>query len=422
MPIIEKLSALEILDSRGRPTVKAWCTLKSGITGAASIPSGASTGKAEAHELRDDEERFNGLGCKKAVHNIETRINAHFQGKEITDQAHFDRELLDLDQTPNKSELGANATLAVSIAFARSCAQENKLPLYRHFSEMAKIELKHIPRPTINLYSGGKHAGGQVPVQDLLVVPGHPKLPEVYDTTFRLYYASADHFAKKYNVRSLSADEGGLAPPFNSQQDMFDDAMEILNTYGSSQGEPVSIALDVASSHFYQEGKYHIDHSSLNSREMIQLIDNWITEYPIISIEDGLDEEDWENWPGLLNTLKGRSLVMGDDFLCTNPGRIRKAIEKKAANALLLKVNQIGTLSEALQACKLAREADWSVTISARSGETEDDWLADLATGWQADFIKVGSITQSERLAKYNRLLEIEQETGLEVIPLSQVV
>ena len=419
MPIIKQLDALEILDSRGKPTLKAYCTLGSGATGYASVPSGASTGQAEAHELRDGEERFNGNGCRKAVQNIKSLIHQELQGQEFQDQTALDKALLELDGTSNKSRLGANAVLGVSLAFARAVAREQAIPLYEYFSGMGELELRYLPRPTINLFSGGKHAGSQVPVQDLLVVPAFDNLSEVYQATYHLYQEAASYFSAKYGVRALSADEGGLAPPFQSQEDMFEDAIEVLRKTGYDN-DSVSIALDVASSHFYQDGEYQIKDRKLNGDEMVEQLGKWFNEYPIISLEDGLSEEDWDHWTKLTQQIGSNCLIMGDDLLCTNPERIQKAIDLKAANALLLKVNQIGTLSEALNACKLARKAGWSVTISARSGETEDDWLADLAYGWQADFIKVGSITQSERLAKYNRLLEIEAVTSHEVIPHRQ--
>lgn len=415
MNIIKNLKALEILDSRGRPTVKAYCELDSGTTGSASVPSGASTGKAEAHELRDGELRFDGLGCKKAVNNIETIIQQDVRGRKFSSQQELDLLLTQLDGTPNKSRLGANSILAVSLAFARAVASESRIPLYQYFSNMGKTDLQFLPRPTINLFSGGIHAGGQVPVQDLLLVPKQHKLDQVYDATYRIYNSAAGLSSRKYGVRTLSADEGGLAPPFTNQTAMFEDAMEAIRETGFEAGREIALALDVASSHFYDKGKYQINETSLDGPAMIGLLESWSNDYPIISIEDGLHEEDWENWSILMETMKGKCLILGDDLLCTNPTRINHAIQQNAANALLLKVNQIGTLSEALASNNLARNANWSVTISARSGETEDSWLADLAFGWQADFIKVGSITQSERLSKYNRLLEIERETGLEI-------
>ncbi|MDA0195154.1 MAG: phosphopyruvate hydratase [Bacteroidetes bacterium] len=416
MQRIRKVSALEILDSRGRPTVKAYCELDSGLIGAASVPSGASTGKAEAHELRDQEKRFNGMGCLKAVNNINVEINDALKGKEIKTQNELDKLLIELDGTPNKSRLGANALLAISISFARVAAKNNDQPLYQYFSNLADKPIKHLPRPTINLFSGGKHAGGQVPIQDLLLVPTQQTIMSSLDCTYRVYQAAAELSLKKYGTRALTADEGGLAPPFSSLKEMFDDALQSIENAGFVPGRDVMLALDVASSHFYNNGNYHLGDQVLDSEGMIDLLSDWVSQYPIVSIEDGLYEEDWQFWPTLKQRISSKCLVLGDDLLCTNPARIRRASKLGAANALLLKVNQIGTLTEALEALQLARGAGWKVTISARSGETEDNWLADLAVGWQGDQIKIGSITQSERLAKYNRLLEIEKEIGLPVI------
>lgn len=416
MPVIKAISALEILDSRGRPTIKVYCQFKYGVTASASVPSGASTGKAEAHELRDREEPFNGLGCRKAVDLIEGEINDSLKGKEVASQEHLDDHLIQLDGTDNKVRLGANAILAVSLAFARAAAKTKGQPLYQYFSSLVSQTLKHLPRPTINLFSGGQHGGGQIPVQDLLIIPTQDTMMAVLDCAYRVYQSAADLCLKKYNMRALTADEGGLAPPFPSIDDLFRDAMEAINMAGYKAGKEVMLAMDVAASNFYREGAYHLGDRSANSQEMIDILYGWVAKYPIVSLEDGLAEEDWDHWPLLKQKISNQSLVVGDDLLCTNPARIEKAIKMDAADTLLLKVNQIGTLTEALKAYQLARKYGWQVTISARSGETEDNWLADLAVGWQGDQIKIGSITQSERLSKYNRLLEIEKETGLQII------
>lgn len=409
---IQSLSALEILDSRGRPTVQATCALTSGAVGTASVPSGASTGQAEALELRDgDPKRYRGLGCRKAVAHVQGEIQQALAGKTFHSQAELDAALLALDGTPNKSRLGANAVLAVSLAFARACAAQRGVPLYRHFAEMIGCE-PALPRLTINLFSGGKHAGGQAPLQDLLIAPVADTIADGLSMAYAVYQSAADLILRKYGMRLLRADEGGLAPPFPKLAAMFEDAIEAIEQAGLRPGRDVNLALDVASSHFYDAGqcRYQLVDQSLDSAGMIAQIDGWVRDYPIISVEDGLAEEDWAHWPALRETLGARALTLGDDFLCTNPQRIQRAIEMKAANALLLKVNQIGSVSEAMQACQMARAAGWHVTISARSGETEDNWLADLAVGWRGDHIKIGSITQSERLAKYNRLLAIERE------------
>jgi enolase len=425
MPVIQLLSALEILDSRGRPTVQATCTLADGTAATASVPSGASTGAAEALELRDgDPSRYHGLGVRQAVSHVNATLRAALEGCNFADQASLDQAMLELDGTPNKARLGANAILAVSLAFARAVAAQRGVPLYRHFADLLaggsggrSAPLKTLPRPTINLFSGGKHAGGQVAIQDVLVVPTSARdIDEAMAMTFAVFYAAADLVYRKYGMRALTADEGGLAPPFANTRAMLEDAVTAIRSAGLEPGKDVCLAVDIASSHFYQAGRYHLDGDVLESHAMIRRLVAWLDAYPIVSVEDGLAEEDWENWPVLHERIGGRALVLGDDLLCTNPARIRQAIRAKAADALLLKVNQVGTLTEAAIACRLAREADWRVTVSARSGETEDNWLADLAVGWAGDQIKVGSITQSERLAKYNRLLAIQAETRLPLV------
>jgi enolase len=435
MPTIALLSGREILDSRGRPTVEARCELDTGAVGVASVPSGASTGSAEALELRDgDPRRYRGLGCRRAAGHIGGAIQAALAGQALADQAALDAALLALDGTPNKSRLGANALLAVSLAFARAVAAERGVPLYQQFAEIldqgpkTKDEsrpsssvvdpssLTSLPRLTINLFSGGKHAGGQVPIQDVLLVPTARTIDEGLAAAFAVYQAAAELASAKYGMRALSADEGGLAPPFPNAETMLADAVAAIRAAGLEPGHEVALAVDVASSQFYRAGRYELGDEPLDSAAMIARLGEWVERHPIVSVEDGLAEDDWVHWPALRERLTGRALTLGDDLLCTNPSRIRRAIESKAADALLLKVNQIGTLSEAAEACRLARAAGWRVTISARSGETEDNWLADLAVGWGGDQIKVGSITQSERLAKYNRLLAIEAETRLPVV------
>ncbi len=409
---IKTIQAYEILDSRGRPTLLTRCELRSGAVAQASVPSGASTGLSEAHELRDgDHSRYRGKGCLQAVENVNTAIQQAIVNKPLSHQHELDHLLLELDGTEHKSRLGANAILSVSLAFARAASVQDNTPLYQHFAAMIDAKAETLPRPTINLFSGGKHAGFQVPIQDVLVVPlSAPTIEECLAVTYGIYHTAADLCLKKYDMRLLTADEGGLAPRFLSAGQMLQDAVEAIEKAGYEPGTDVALAVDVASSHFYSDGYYKIGKEILNSTDMIAYLDGWTKHFPIVSIEDGLAEEDWEHWPILNERIGEKVLVLGDDLLCTNPNRIQHAIDTQAANALLLKVNQIGTLTEAAQALQLAKRAGWQVTISARSGETEDDWLADLAVGWSGNQIKVGSITQSERLAKYNRLLVIEKD------------
>ena len=417
MSTIDQLTALEILDSRGRPTVQATCWLRSGLTGTASVPSGASTGSAEALELRDgDPTRYGGLGCRTAVRNVQTTLADALTGVDFDTHRDLDHAMLELDGTPNKSALGANALLAVSMAFARAVAAERGVPLYEHFAAefVPDQPITSLPRPTVNLFSGGKHAGGQVSIQDVLIVPvAASTADEAMATVYGVYQAAAKLCERKYGMRALVADEGGLAPDFPTVDAMIADAVEAIELAGFAPGRDVAICIDVAASHFFVDGRYHLGGDPLDASGMIETISGWLDRYPIVSVEDGLAEDDWAHWPALRSAIGDRALVLGDDFLTTNPARIGRAIQEDAANALLLKVNQIGTLTEAADANRLARAAGWHVTVSARSGETEDDWLTDLATGWGGRHLKVGSITRSERLAKWNRLLAIAAETGL---------
>lgn len=411
MTTVKSLHAIEILDSRGRPTLNVTCRLSDGTEASASVPSGASTGEAEALELRDgDPARYRGLGCLSAVSNVNEIISRQTTGKDFSSQQQFDECLIELDGTPHKSNLGANAILGCSLAYCRAVAQHKGVPLYRHFAEAFDLTATRLPRLSINLFSGGKHAGGQVPIQDILVVPITDSVSQSLAMTYEVYQTAAELCTERYRTRLLTADEGGLSPPCTSCEEMFDLAVEAIARAGLT--DRVKFALDVASSHFEQGGVYHLDGQVLSGEQMVERLAAWIEIYPLISVEDGLAEEDWPHWSSFVERSPSGLCIVGDDLLCTNPARIERAIAERAANTLLLKVNQIGTLTEAAEANRLARAAGWQVVISARSGETEDDWLADLAVGWSGDFIKVGSITQSERLAKYNRLLEIERETG----------
>ncbi len=416
------LYALEILDSRGRPTVAATMRVADDRGVTVSIPSGASTGKAEAKELRDQLKPYRGLGCRKAVENIRGPIARALVGQEFASQEDLDLRLIELDGRPDKSRLGANAILATSLVFARAAAAHQNLELYQYFAGLVPEAAPALPRLSVNLFSGGKHAFGQVAIQDVLLVPAagwsvSASLAMIYE----IYQTAAELAAKRYNSRALTADEGGLAPPFQSSIEMLERAAEAITSAGYTIGQDVSLAVDVAASHFVQkDGSYLIDGQRLGPEEMIDLLGEWRDRFPLVSIEDGLGEDDWEHWPGLCKRLGDQTLTLADDLTCTNPDRIERAIQFGAANALLLKVNQIGTVTQAKNAHSLARSAGWKVAVSARSGETEDDWLADLAIGWSGDFIKVGSITQSERLAKYNRLLTVEDAWARTGSDLSQ--
>lgn len=414
MPKIERLVGREVLDSRGNPTVLATCVFEGGIRASASVPSGASTGTAEAFELRDgDPNRYHGLGCRRAAANIGGELLRELAGRVFTDQVELDQRMVALDGTPAKSRLGANAILAVSVAFARASALQQGLPLYQYFADMLGAEVDKLPRLTINLFSGGKHAGQQVSIQDVLIIPMSAQtVDEAMVVASDVYAAAAELVFSRYGMRLLTADEGGLAPPCKDAEEMFTLAMDSIERAGYQPGKDIFLGVDVASTHFYRNGRYEMDSHILDSLEMIKVLAHWVEQFPIISVEDGLAEDDWKYWPLLHGAMAGRALTLGDDLLCTNPHRIERAVETRACDALLLKVNQIGTLTEALAAYKQARSAGWSITLSVRSGETEDNWAADLAAGWQADQFKNGSIRHGERLAKYNRLLEIAEGTS----------
>ncbi|TXG78412.1 MAG: phosphopyruvate hydratase, partial [Thermomicrobiales bacterium] len=380
MPAIRTLTAQEILDSRGRPTIAVCCTLESGASACASVPSGASTGSAEALELRDgDPQRYRGLGCRTAVHNVERPIASAIGGIEFEHQRELDATLIALDGTPNKSRLGANAILGVSLAFARAVAVEREVPLYRQFADILdpSLELRYLPRPTINLFSGGKHAGGQVEIQDILLVANGAKtIDDALAWTWAVYQTGAELITQRFGERALKADEGGLAPSAKSIEALFELAIDAIVDSGFRPGTDLSLCIDVAASHFATAEGYRIGDQLLFAGDLIERIGGWVDRYPIVSVEDGLAENDWANWPALADRISGRSLALGDDLLTTNPQRIQHAIDTGSANALLLKVNQIGTLSEAAEAARLARSAGWKIVVSARSGETEDNWLA----------------------------------------------
>jgi enolase len=414
MPTVTRLHAIEILDSRGRPTIATTCVLSDGSVGKVSIPSGASTGKSEALELRDgDPSRYGGFGCRTAVQHVNQTIQRALKGIPFDTQSALDHFLIELDGSANKSQLGANAILSVSLAYARASAAAEGKALYQYFAALKGHDAPRIPRLTVNLFSGGKHAGGQTAIQDVLIVPlAAANTDERLSMCYAVYQAAAALIYQQYGMRLLTADEGGLAPPVANDEMLLLHAVEAIERAGYKPGDDVALAIDVASSHFYDEQAqiYHLGADLLSGEAMIERLAQWQRTYPIISIEDGLAEEDWLHWSLLVQRLGTKTLILGDDLLCTHPQRIQRAVSNAAANALLLKVNQIGTLTEALEAEQLARQQGWQVVVSARSGETEDNWLADLAVGWAGDYIKIGSITQSERLAKYNRLLEIEAD------------
>jgi enolase len=406
---IEKLSALEILDSRGRPAVQVEAVLSGGARATAQVPSGASTGRAEALELRDgDTGRYGGLGVLRAVGHVETELAGALRGMAAEDQRAVDRRMIELDGTPDKSRLGANAILGVSCAVARAVAIARGVSLWRY---LCGGRAAMMPVPMVNILSGGHHAAHNIEFQDFLAMPvGFDRYADALEAIVSIHAAAREVILSRGLVLTGVADEGGWGPYFESNEQALQIMVQAIERAGYRPGDQVFIALDVASSHFHRDSAYRLSsHSAPLSRDqMIDLLEDWSRRYPILSIEDGLNEEDWEGWPALTARLGEGLQLIGDDFFTTNPGRVRRGIQARAANSVLVKMNQIGTLTETFEVIDMAREAGWLAVISARSGETEDSFLADLAVASGAGQIKVGSITRSERLAKYNRLLEIE--------------
>jgi enolase len=414
MARITRIHAREILDSRGKPTVEAEVHLDNGVVGRASVPSGASTGAAEACELRDGwESWYDGSGVRNAVQNVVEVLGPALIGCDAADQVRIDQRLIELDGTPNKSRLGANAILSVSLATARAAALAQQVSLYRHLSELAGAE-PSLPTPMTNMISGGKHAGGNLDIQDVLVIP-------IGEADYRLQLAWIVRVYRRLGRLLLDAgyegyligDEGGYGPKLASSREAVAFVVEAIDAADLRPGSDVTIALDVAASHFYRDGGYFLaaeQGQRLSSSQMIDRLEAWIGEFPITSIEDGLAESDWEGWRELTARLGDRVTLVGDDLFATNDKLLQRGIDEKVANAVLIKVNQIGTLTETFRTMRLARQHGYTCIVSARSGETEDDFLADLAVGTAADYIKIGGVARSERLAKYNRLLRIAEE------------
>ncbi len=411
MTQIEQVRALELLDSRGNPTVGATVRLTSGIEASAAVPSGASTGAHEAVELRDGGDRFLGKGVLTAVDNVNSRIAPAIVGLDAFDQLGLDRTMLEVDGTPNKGELGANAILAVSLAAARAVASTLDIPLYRY---LGGAGARTLPVPMMNIINGGEHADNNVDMQEFMLAP-------VGFSTFRdALRAGAETF---HNLKKVLAgrgyntnvgDEGGFAPDLKSNQEAIEVILEAIEKAGYTPGEQIAIGLDPASTEFYRDGNYHLEAEGavLEPDAMIDYWADWVDRYPIVSIEDGLAEDDWANWAKLTAAIGDKTQLVGDDLFVTNVERLQRGIDEGVGNAILVKVNQIGTLSESLDAIDLAMRNGYGAMISHRSGETEDAFIADLAVAVNAGQIKTGSASRSDRIAKYNRLLAIEADLG----------
>jgi enolase len=413
MSTISAISALEILDSRGNPTVRVHLSLNDGTQVSASVPSGASTGEHEAAELRDgDQSRYGGKGVRKAVANVNEVIAPRLIGLNPARQAELDALLLDLDGTANKSKLGANAILGVSMAVARAAAQAAGLPLYAYLGGPGATRL---PMPMMNILNGGKHADNSVDFQEFMVMPvGAPSFAEALRYGVETFHALKTILAKKGYATSVG-DEGGFAPNLKSNEEACELIVEAITAAGYEPGKDIAIALDPAASSFHAKGVYDLAKSGQGektSHEMIALYGRWLDAYPIVSIEDGLDENDWPGFARQTAAQGERIQIVGDDNFVTNPRFVRRGIAEKTANAVLIKLNQIGTVSETIETINLCRKAGWGYVISHRSGETEDTFMADFAVAMGGGQIKNGSACRSERIAKYNRLLEIEAELG----------
>ncbi len=410
---IEKVKALEILDSRGNPTVKVTVELANGVVESAGVPSGASTGENEAVELRDgDKKRYGGKGVLKAVENVNTLIAPKLEGLEATRQREIDRTMIELDGTPNKGKLGANAILGVSMAVARAAATSSGLPLYAYLGGPGASRL---PVPMMNILNGGKHADNSVDFQEFMVMPiGESSFAEALRAGAETFHA-LKAILKKRGYDTAVGDEGGFAPNLKSNEEACEVIIEAILAAGHTPGKDVAIALDPAASSFYEGGAYNLAKSKQGkktSAQMVELWKEWTTKYPIVSIEDGLNENDWDGFKAHTAAIGAKIQIVGDDLFVTNTQFVARGIKEKAANAVLIKLNQIGTVSETIETIEMCRRAGWGFVISHRSGETEDAFIADFAVAMGGGQIKTGSACRSERIAKYNRLLEIEAELG----------
>ena len=408
---IEKVIAREVLDSRGNPTVEAEVHLDSGFSGRAIVPSGASTGSHEALELRDGGERYMGKGVERAVQNVREALGPALIGMDASEQAAIDKALMDVDGTPNKGNMGGNAILAVSLATARAAAAELDIPLYRY---LGGSNAKTLPVPMMNVINGGAHADNSVDFQEFMVMPvGAPSFREALR-----YGAETFHHLKKvlsgrgYNTNV--GDEGGFAPDLKSNEEALEVLLEAIQQAGYEPGKDICIALDPAVTELYKDGQYHLESEGrvLSSDEMIDFWADWTSRYPIVSIEDGLAEDDWDGWERLTAKVGAKTQLVGDDLFVTNPERLQQGIDRKVGNAILVKVNQIGSLTESMDAIELAKRHHYGTIISHRSGESEDAFIADLAVATNAGQIKTGSASRSDRIAKYNQLLRIEDQLG----------
>ena len=410
---IKTVHARQIMDSRGNPTIECDITLDGGAFGRAAVPSGASTGSFEALELRDGGNAYMGKGVLTAVKNVNEIIAPAIIGMDASDQTALDEKMIALDGTPNKEKLGANAILAVSLAAAHAVATQKNIPLYKYIAEIyGNSNPCVLPRPMMNIINGGAHADNGLDAQEFMIIPNGAKSESDAIRMGSEIFHNLKSILKKGGNSTNVGDEGGFAPNFHSCAEALDTIIAAIRAAGYTPGADVSIGLDVASSEFYKNGMYEFEGKSLTSDEMIEFYQDLISKYPIISIEDALAEEDWNGWKKLTDTIGAKCQLVGDDLFVTNPARLKKGIDAGVANAILIKVNQIGSLTETLRAIKMAQDANYGVIVSHRSGETEDTTIADLSVATNAGQIKTGSMSRTDRMAKYNQLLRIEEELG----------
>lgn len=414
MSEIIDIVASEVIDSRGNPTIEVNVLLENGAIGTALVPSGASTGEREALELRDgDKKRFHGKGVTVAIENISKTIAPEIIGMDSEDQALIDQTLIDLDGTENKSRIGANAILGVSMAVCHAAANDLYLPLYRY---IGGCNAKELPIPLMNFINGGAHADNNLDVQEFMIMPvGFKDFASALRAGAEIFH-TLKSILKKQGLNTAVGDEGGFAPNLNSNEEALSIIIKAINESGYTAGRDILLALDVASSEFYRDGKYNFEGRMLSSAELIDYYSLLVQKYPILSIEDGLAENDWQGWEILTKKLGDKVQLVGDDLFVTNTKILKEGIEKSIANSILIKLNQIGTVTETLDAIEMAKKAGYTAIISHRSGETEDTTIADLAVACNTGFIKTGSLSRSERIAKYNRLLRIERELGKSAI------
>ncbi len=412
MSAIAKIIAREVLDSRGNPTIEAEVVTESGAVGSAMVPSGASTGIREALELKDgDENRYLGRGVLKAVENIETKISSVVIGMDVTDQSGVDQAMIDLDGTPNKASLGANAILAVSMATAHAAANEKGIPLYEYLGGDGPFIM---PVPMMNIINGGAHADNSVDIQEFMILPvGASSIREAVRYGTEIFHALKSVLSAK-GLSTTVGDEGGFAPNLSSNEEAIEVILEAIEKAGFEAGEDILLGLDVASSEFYEDGKYNLESENrvLSAEAFIAFLAPWFDKYPLITMEDGMAEEDWDGWRLMTDKFGENVQLVGDDLFVTNTEILKEGIDKNIANSILIKVNQIGTLTETIAAINMAKEAGYTAVVSHRSGETEDTTIADLAVATSAGQIKTGSLSRSDRVAKYNRLMKIEDQLG----------